>query len=89
MEHSATLELVQKEVARIVGVDSVEPDIGLSELGVDSLNVVELILVFEQLYGKPVEPDQLVIDQYTTLRDLDQQLLRMGEPADVGTTAAA
>ncbi len=78
MENSNTLLLVQREVARILNVDEVDPDTGVGELGIDSLNVVELILVFEQLYQKPVEPDELTVDQFTTLRDLDNQLLAMG-----------
>lgn len=78
MSERNTLLLVQREVARILNVEEVDPDTGVGELGIDSLNVVELILVFEQLYQKPVEPDQLSVDQFTTLRELDRQLLEMG-----------
>ena len=41
---TATLTMLSKEVARILNVTKVEVDTGLGELGIDSLNVVELIL---------------------------------------------
>jgi len=73
MENSETLSLLASEVAKILNVESVDPDVGMTELGVDSLNVVELMLVAEQLYpGSEVE--KLSLGQYTSLRDFDQQL---------------
>jgi acyl carrier protein len=86
---STTLPLVQREVARIINVEDVDTDTGVGELGIDSLNVVELILVFEQLYQKPVDPDELHVDQFTTLRELDQQLLAMGTGATAGEPATS
>jgi len=74
MGHSPTLEIMVSEVAKIMNVASVDPDIGLGDLGIDSLRVVELILVCDQLYGKEINPELLVIDQFTTLRELDRQL---------------
>jgi acyl carrier protein len=74
MENSQTLNLLLKEVSKILNVDQVDADSGLGEIGIDSLNVVELIMVCEQIYVAEINPDQLSIDQYTTLRDLDRQL---------------
>lgn len=54
-----TLELLKKEAAKI--------------LNIDSLNVVELIVYCEQLYGS-IDPEQLNITQYTTLEQIDSQL---------------
>ena len=59
MKGVSTLHLVQREVARILNVEHVDPDTGVGELGIDSLN-------------------QLKVDQFTTLRELDGQLLEMG-----------
>ncbi len=70
-----TLPSLQREVARVLNVESVGVDTGLAELGIDSLNVVELILLCEHIYGRPVDDSALTIDQYTTLRELDRQLL--------------
>ncbi|HWX01892.1 acyl carrier protein [Collimonas sp.] len=68
-----TLELLRKEAAKILNIESVESNVGLGELGIDSLNVVELIVFCEQLYGS-IDPEQLNITQYTTLEQLDAQL---------------
>ena len=68
------LDLLCKEVARMLGVEEVSPDMGLAELGVNSLNVVEMILICELIYGDDIQPEKLNIDAFTTLRSLDSQL---------------
>ena len=70
---SNALEILGQEIAKILSVDSVEPNVGIGELGIDSLNIVELIVFCEQLYGA-IDPEALNITQYTTLEQLDQQL---------------
>jgi acyl carrier protein len=80
MEHVSTLTLLVREVAKIAELDSVDPDVGLNELGVDSLKLVELVLVCDQLYGINLDPERLEITEFTTLRDLDKQMSEM-EPA--------
>ena len=71
---SPKLQLLADDVARIVNSKSVDLDAGLGELGIDSLNVVELMLACEQIYQADVSPEDLTIDQYTSLRELDRQL---------------
>lgn len=68
------LQLLAEEVARIVNSKSLDVDSGIGELGIDSLNVVELMLACEQIYQSEVSPEELTIDQYTSLRELDRQL---------------
>ncbi|MDP9045901.1 MAG: acyl carrier protein [Pseudomonadota bacterium] len=65
--------LLAIEVAKILNVDNVETDVGIGELGIDSLNIVELIIFCEQLYGS-FDPEALELSQYTTLADLHGQL---------------
>jgi len=67
------IQLLRQEIAKILGVESVETTVGIGELGIDSLNVVELIVFCEQLYGA-IDPEALQITQYTTLEQLDEQL---------------
>jgi acyl carrier protein len=67
------LEILAREVAKILNVETVETNVGIGELGIDSLNVVELIVFCEQLYGS-IDPEALKITQYTTLEQLDEQL---------------
>lgn len=80
MEPLNTLELLVAEVAKIAELDNVDPDIGLNELGVDSLKLVELVLVCDQLYAISLDPERLDITEFTTLRELDRQMREM-EPA--------
>jgi acyl carrier protein len=80
MESVNTLDLLVAEVAKIAELDNVDPDIGLNELGVDSLKLVELVLVCDQLYAISLDPERLEINEFTTLRDLDRQMREM-EPA--------
>lgn len=39
-----TLPLLAREVAKILHVETVETNVGIGELGIDSLNIVELIV---------------------------------------------
>lgn len=75
-----TLETLRKETAKILNVETVDTNVGLGELGIDSLNVVELIVFCEQLYGS-IDPEQLNITQYTTLEQLDSQLQEQQQTA--------
>jgi|KBSMisStaDraftv2_1062788.scaffolds.fasta_scaffold31116_3 acyl carrier protein len=82
-----TLELLKNEVARILNVEVPSSDVPLAEIGVDSLNVVELLLFCDQLYGS-VDMDSLDIGHFTTLKSLDEQLRRKSvvqEPAAQAT----
>ncbi|WP_323118213.1 phosphopantetheine-binding protein [Burkholderia alba] len=69
-----TLQLLANEVAKILNVERVETNVGIGELGIDSLNVVELIVFSEQLYGS-IDPEQINLTQTTTLEELDSRLL--------------
>ena len=53
----------------------VDPDEQLMTLGVSSLNIVEIMLIVELIYGDNFDPEQLSVDGYSTLRELDEQLL--------------
>lgn len=74
MSTDSTLNQLQTEVAKILNREAVPEDLGLAELGLDSLKVVELILVCDKIYPGNIDPEQLRIDQFTTLEDLDRQL---------------
>jgi len=70
-----SLELLTKEVARILNTEAVSNGIPLAELGVDSMNIVELMLFCDQLYGT-MDMESIHIDQFTTLQTLDEQMRR-------------
>ncbi|AEA64398.1 MULTISPECIES: acyl carrier protein [Burkholderia] len=69
-----TLDILAKEVAKIINADQVDTHVGIGTLGIDSLNIVELIVFCEQLYGS-VDPEQINLTQDTTLAELDSRLI--------------
>ncbi len=71
------LERLAEGVKSMLALDEIDLDAPLSQVGVDSLNVVELILVCQQVYANVVNFDEIDIDENTTLREIDAQLTRL------------
>lgn len=78
-ELQSQLGELQIQIAQMLNKDEVCPDTPLGELGIDSLNIVEVILICEQLYTNVTDPEALTFDEFTTLRDMDAQLLEASE----------
>jgi len=74
-ENSKQLSQLMAEVAELLNKEEVSPDVSMMELGVDSMNVVELIMICEEIYPDLVDPDSLEFDESTTLRQLDERLI--------------
>lgn len=72
---SVKLKQLMTEVAELLNKDEVSADVSMMELGVDSMNVVELIMICEEIYPDLVDPDSLEFDEFTTLRQLDERLM--------------
>jgi len=72
---SVKLKQLMAEVAELLNKDEVPADVSMMELGVDSMNVVELIMICEEIYPDLVDPDSLEFDEFTTLRQLDERLM--------------
>ena len=69
-----TLARLQSEVGNFLNVDTVDPDMPLAQLGIDSLNVVELILVCQQVYTHVLDVSAITFDEHSTLREIDKCL---------------
>jgi len=68
------LDNLISETQKILGREHIDADASLLDLGVDSMNIVELIMICEQVYAGGIDPDALELDEYTTLRELDERL---------------
>ena len=79
LEVGQNLPELQAQIAEMLSKDDVDVDAPLGELGVDSLNIVEVILIVEQLYTNVTDPDALTFDEHTTLRQMDEQLIEYSE----------
>ncbi len=90
MSEHDTLVQLSAHVQKALNLDTINPDIAIGELGFDSMRVVELILICDQLYNTAINPESIELTQYTTLRDLDQQFLSMVRtPVAAAATANA
>lgn len=77
MAECTTLDRLERTTAEVLRLECVDPDTGIVELGLDSVRVIELILLLEQVYGTSIQPERLSVDQSTTLRDIDRQMLEL------------
>jgi len=72
-----TLTQLQAGIGDMLALDTVELDVSLAQVGIDSLNVVELILICQQIYVHVTDFDEIDIDENTTLREVDDQMIAL------------
>ncbi len=90
MSESQTLPQLLSHVGKALSLDDISADVAIGELGFDSMRVVELILICDQLYDTSINPEQIELTQYTTLRELDRQFRTMaGHDTEAAAAAAA
>jgi acyl carrier protein len=73
-------------VAALVNLEDVRDEMTLAEIGVDSLNIVELILAAEELFNRSVDPTQLEMSGFTTVGDFISMIEH--SPATANSVAA-
>jgi 1-acyl-sn-glycerol-3-phosphate acyltransferase/acyl carrier protein len=76
---------VGQAIAGAASVASVRPDQTLTDLGIDSLGLVDLVLTLEAKTGKSVPDDQLRLDM--TVAEVRKTLLRVGEAPETASAA--
>jgi acyl carrier protein len=70
----STLSELGDGVRTMLALDDIDFDMPLSQIGIDSLNVVEMIILCQQVYVNVINYDDIHIDENTTLREIDQQM---------------
>lgn len=78
---NTTLSKLVDHVAKALSQDAIDADVAIGELGFDSARVVELILICDELYETSIDPESINLDQFTTLRGLDEQFIEMARKA--------
>lgn len=76
---STTLNQLRDGVKEILGLDEVNVDVPMSQIGIDSLNVVEMIIVCQQVYTNVVNYEDISIDETTTLREINEQMQALSQ----------
>ncbi len=71
---SDNLNQFSEHMMKMLGVKSIDVDAPMSQLGVDSLNIVEMVVICQQIYTNVTNYQDIQIDENTTLRELDAQL---------------
>jgi acyl carrier protein len=69
-----TLTELADGVRAMLVLEDIDFDMPLSQIGIDSLNVVEMIILCQQVYVNVINYDDIHIDENTTLREIDQQM---------------
>lgn len=70
----STLEKFAEEMKTMLGLKEIDVDTPMSHLGVDSLNIVEMVIICQQIYTDCTNYEDIDIDESTTVRELDEQL---------------
>ncbi|MGA2286898.1 phosphopantetheine-binding protein [Bradyrhizobium sp.] len=78
---SDTLTIFEDEMKRMLSVKTIDIDVPLSQLGIDSLNIVEMVIICQQVYVDVQNYEDIAIDENTTIRELDEQLNSLSIPA--------
>ncbi|WP_321818270.1 MULTISPECIES: acyl carrier protein [unclassified Paraburkholderia] len=76
---SQALTAFAEEMKRLLGVRQIDLDTPMSQLGVDSLNIVEMVVICQQIYVDVKNYEEIQIDEHTTIRELDAQLSRLSD----------
>ncbi len=76
VEHPELLAELIKVTAEALKADTVDPNVPLSEIGIDSLNIVEVIIACEDIYSDfQIDPSKLEFDEMTSLSDMHTQMI--------------
>jgi acyl carrier protein len=76
IERRDLLTQLMNVTAEALKADTVDPNVPLPELGIDSLNIVEVIIACEEIYGEfRIDPSNLEFDEMTSLLDMHRQMI--------------
>lgn len=72
---NTTLTAFATEMQKLLGLSEIDVDAPMSQLGVDSMNIVEMVIICQQIYTQVANYEDIDIDENTTIRELDEQML--------------
>lgn len=78
-EDSATLDRFAEEMKKLLGLKEIDLDAPMSQLGVDSMNIVEMVIICQQIYTQVANYEDINIDENTTIRELDEQMRALSQ----------
>jgi acyl carrier protein len=76
VKHPELLAKLMEVTAEALKVETVDPGVPLSEIGIDSLNIIDIIMASEEIYsGFQIDPSKLEFDEMTSLMDIHNQMI--------------
>jgi hypothetical protein len=76
------LEQLLESTRRILGHDDVTPESSLEAIGIDSLNIVELMIAYDLIYPGITNPDEVRFSGLTTMLEMHTQLYGLSKKAN-------
>jgi acyl carrier protein len=74
-----TLDQFAEEMKKLLGLKEIDVDAPMSQLGVDSMNIVEMVIICQQIYTQVANYEDINIDENTTIRELDEQMQALSD----------
>lgn len=68
------LEQFAVEMEKLLALQNIDVDAPMAQLGVDSMNIVEMVIICQQIYTQVANYEDINIDENTTIRELDEQM---------------
>lgn len=76
VDHPELLAELTTITAEVLQAEHVDPNVPLAEIGIDSLNIVEVIIACEDIYSDfRINPADLQFDEMTSLLDMHNQMV--------------
>jgi hypothetical protein len=82
VEGAPQLAQLLNDTCRILGRDDVATESTLEAIGIDSLNIVELMIAYDLIYPGIANPDEVEFDGDTTMLEMHTQLYRLSKRAN-------
>jgi acyl carrier protein len=83
-----SLEQILRAHARFLAAGAdIDPDLPLASLGVDSLDIIELVVKLEDMFDVEIPPDRVTPETFATPASIEQ-LLRQLDPKLAATESS-
>ena len=76
-----TLSAFREEMKRMLGTKTIDVDAPMSQIGVDSLNIVEMVIICQQIYIALVDYEDIEMDRvYRAAREGPERVIDRSGP---------
>jgi acyl carrier protein len=73
-EHEEMLNKLITGVTNLLERTDIDPDLPIGDMGFDSVNIVELLLLCEEIYGANAESALVDLNEFTSLKEIHENM---------------